>query len=78
MVVADGMDSVISALVTFCSAFDGLVATTGGSDFSPDDLTPEATGAVVERPAPGLAEAMRGMKSPWGGCRAVWLGRLEG
>jgi len=36
-----------------------LVLTTGGTGFSPDDVTPEATEAVVERRAPGIAEAMR-------------------
>ncbi|MBT3391494.1 MAG: MogA/MoaB family molybdenum cofactor biosynthesis protein [Chloroflexi bacterium] len=42
---------------------DGLaldvILTTGGTGFSPRDITPEATQAVIERPAPGLAEAMR-------------------
>lgn len=37
-----------------------LVVTTGGTGFSPTDVTPEATAAVIERPAPGLAEAIRG------------------
>lgn len=37
----------------------GLVATTGGTGFGPRDVTPEATTAVVDRPAPGLAELMR-------------------
>jgi molybdenum cofactor synthesis domain-containing protein len=36
-----------------------LVLTTGGTGFAPSDLTPEATRAVIEREAPGLAEAMR-------------------
>ena len=36
-----------------------LVVTTGGTGFGPRDLTPEGTAAVVDRPAPGLAEAMR-------------------
>jgi molybdenum cofactor synthesis domain-containing protein len=36
-----------------------VILTTGGTGFSPRDVTPEATRAVVERDAPGLAEAMR-------------------
>ena len=36
-----------------------VILTTGGTGFSPRDVTPEATQAVIERPAPGLAEAMR-------------------
>jgi molybdenum cofactor synthesis domain-containing protein len=40
------------------SAVD-VILTTGGTGFSPRDVTPEATQAVIERPAPGLAEAMR-------------------
>jgi molybdenum cofactor synthesis domain-containing protein len=35
------------------------VLTTGGTGFSPNDLTPEATRAVIEREAPGIPEAMR-------------------
>jgi molybdenum cofactor synthesis domain-containing protein len=36
-----------------------LVFTTGGTGFTPDDITPEATRAVIDRDAPGIAEAMR-------------------
>jgi molybdopterin adenylyltransferase len=36
-----------------------LVLSTGGTGFAPTDVTPEATRAVIEREAPGIAEAMR-------------------
>ena len=36
-----------------------LILTTGGTGMTPDDVTPEATALVVQRPAPGIAEAMR-------------------
>ena len=36
-----------------------LILTTGGTGFSPNDVTPEATRAVIEREAPGIPEAMR-------------------
>jgi molybdopterin adenylyltransferase len=39
-------------------AFD-IILTTGGTGFAPRDVTPEATRAVIQREAPGLAEAMR-------------------
>ncbi len=39
--------------------FAGLVVTTGGTGFGPRDLTPEGTRRVIDREAPGLAEAMR-------------------
>lgn len=36
-----------------------VVLTTGGTGFTPDDVTPEATRDVIEREAPGISEAMR-------------------
>jgi molybdopterin adenylyltransferase len=36
-----------------------LILTTGGTGLTPDDVTPEATSLVIQRPAPGIAEAMR-------------------
>jgi molybdopterin adenylyltransferase len=57
--VADGVESVSAALRELCHDFAGLVVTTGGTGFTDRDLTPEATRLVIEREAPGLAEAMR-------------------
>ena len=64
-VVADGVDSVAAGLRDLCAGFTGLVVTTGGTGFGPRDLTPEGTKAVLEREAPGLAEASR-LVSPLG------------
>jgi molybdenum cofactor synthesis domain-containing protein len=64
-VAADGLEPVVAALRHLSTGFHGLVATTGGTGFSPTDLTPEATLRVVERQAPGLAESMRA-SSPLG------------
>lgn len=58
-VSADGVDAVAEALRELTAGFAGLVVTTGGTGFGPRDLTPEGTRAVIEREAPGLAEAMR-------------------
>lgn len=57
--VADGVESVAEALVDMSTGFNGLIVTTGGTGFGPRDLTPEGTRAVLEREAPGMAEAMR-------------------
>lgn len=58
-IVPDGIESVSAALRTATDGFAGLIVTTGGTGFAPTDLTPEATRAVIEREAPGLAEATR-------------------
>jgi molybdopterin adenylyltransferase len=64
-VTADGTEAVAAALRELTAGFAGLVVTTGGTGFGPRDLTPEGTRAVLDREAPGLAEAMR-LVSPLG------------
>jgi molybdenum cofactor synthesis domain-containing protein len=64
-VTEDGSDAVATALQAMTTGFAGLVVTTGGTGFAPRDQTPEGTRAVIEREAPGLAEAMR-LISPFG------------
>jgi molybdopterin adenylyltransferase len=58
-VVADGRAEVGEALVELTEGFAGLVVTTGGTGFAPRDQTPEGTLVILDRQAPGLAEAMR-------------------
>lgn len=57
LVVPDERDQ-IEALLIALSAEGGLVVTTGGTGFGPRDVTPEATRAVIDREAPGLAMLM--------------------
>jgi molybdenum cofactor synthesis domain-containing protein len=64
-VVSDGIEPVADALVAMADGFAGVIVSTGGTGFTPRDLTPEGTRAVIEREAPGLAEAMR-LVSPLG------------
>ena len=65
VVVADGVESVREALIAMCEGFAGVIVSPGGTGFTPRDLTPEGTREVIEREAPGLAEAMR-LVSPLG------------
>jgi molybdopterin adenylyltransferase len=59
-VLPDDLDLLIKNLTAWCDRDDlDVLLTTGGTGFAPRDLTPEATRAVMERPSPGLAEAMR-------------------
>jgi molybdopterin adenylyltransferase len=57
-VVPDEQEAIAAAIVEFCSNAR-LVLTTGGTGFGPRDVTPEATSGVLERSAPGIAEAIR-------------------
>jgi molybdenum cofactor synthesis domain-containing protein len=68
--IADGVESVRDCLIEMAEEFNGIIVTTGGTGFGPRDLTPEGTRAVIEREAPGIAEAMRL-------CNADGLGRLS-
>lgn len=59
-IVPDDQSAIQQQLVHWCGLGSmDVVLTTGGTGFSPRDVTPEATAAVIERSAPGLAEAMR-------------------
>jgi molybdopterin adenylyltransferase len=59
-VIPDDRDAIRDQLIAWTGTGDvDVILTTGGTGFSPRDQTPEATQAVIERPAPGLAEAMR-------------------
>lgn len=71
----DGIEPVAAAIRLLAADFTGLVVTTGGTGFAPRDLTPEATRSVLEREAPGLAEAMR-LTNPLGRLSRAVAGML--
>ena len=58
-VVADDVAEIEGRLRAHVDAGLAFVFTTGGTGLTPDDVTPEATRAVIERDAPGFAEALR-------------------
>ena len=58
-VVPDDFSLIEDRLHEFVDGGCDLVFTTGGTGLTPDDVTPEATLAVIQREAPGFAEAMR-------------------
>lgn len=60
LVLPDDRAALEKELIRLCDQrTPDLILTTGGTGFSPRDITPEATLAVAERPAPGIAEAIR-------------------
>jgi molybdenum cofactor synthesis domain-containing protein len=61
-VVADDRADIADALCRLADIAD-LVLTTGGTGFAPRDVTPEATGGVIERPTPGIDEHMRAVST---------------
>jgi molybdopterin adenylyltransferase len=58
-VVPDDFGLIEDRLHHFVDSGADLIFTTGGTGLTPDDITPEATRAVIDREAPGFAEAMR-------------------
>jgi molybdopterin adenylyltransferase len=58
-VVPDDAEVIARAIRGFGESGVALVLTTGGTGFAPRDVTPEATRGVVDREAPGIAEAIR-------------------
>ena len=71
--LADDEDAITASLAGLCEDEAALVLTVGGTGFGPRDRTPEATKRVIDREAPGLAEAMRSLgaaKNPYS-----WLSR---
>ncbi|MCU0822947.1 MAG: molybdopterin adenylyltransferase [Spirochaetes bacterium] len=61
-VVPDEIDKIKKSLIEYSDQGINLILTTGGTGFAERDVTPEATLSVIEKNAPGFAEAMR-MKS---------------
>lgn len=59
-IIPDDFETIQDVLSRWCDSGDvDVILTTGGTGFGPRDVTPEATQGVLERPAPGIAEAMR-------------------
>ncbi len=58
-ILSDDRAAIETALRRHADGGTSLIFTTGGTGLTPDDVTPEATRAVIDRDAPGFAEAMR-------------------
>ena len=58
VVVPDEADQIVAAVLGAAADHD-LVVTTGGTGLAPRDVTPEAVGPLLQRPVPGIAEALR-------------------
>ena len=60
LIVADDAGQITKTLTEWADADElDVILTSGGTGFNPRDVTPEATQAVIQRPTPGLVEAMR-------------------
>ena len=71
--VPDEREEIAQAIVELCDGGANLLLTSGGTGLAPRDVTPEATRAVIEREAPGIAEAMRAQTAQFQ--RLAWLSR---
>lgn len=80
-IIPDDMDMIKTELIKCTDEHRiALILTTGGTGFSPRDITPEATMEVVERPTPGIPEAMRAesMKITPRGCLSRSVAGIRG
>ena len=59
IIIPDENFMIQETLIKLCERGISLIVTTGGTGFAPRDVTPEATEAIIERKAPGIAEYMR-------------------
>ncbi len=57
--VSDEIIEIAKYLENWCDTGLDLILTTGGTGFAPRDVTPEATVRVIEKPTPGIVEALR-------------------
>jgi molybdenum cofactor synthesis domain-containing protein len=69
----DDEDAIAAEMLRLCRAGAALVLTAGGTGMGPRDRTPEATRRVIDREAPGLAEAMRSQGAASN--KFAWLSR---
>jgi molybdenum cofactor synthesis domain-containing protein len=58
-IIPDDFETIVKTLTDWSDAGVNLILTSGGTGFSPRDITPEATRRVIERETPGLVEAVR-------------------
>lgn len=75
-IVCDERSMIANVLQKYCNRSDlHLIVTTGGTGFSPRDVTPEATRDVIEKPAAGIADLLR--QSGAAQTPLTWLSRGE-